>query len=491
MIEFSINTNSIFGYAYIYVDDGTNTRRWLLPTGIVTDNSKLASGSGLLFESKSDAEKFLKHWSPAKGFMSKRNAENCSFIGECQALDCAIEHWKQVYFNVLEGDDHVGSATCSLCLRSKRVKSITESACQKCILNDYSHRTYADRIGGNDYFGSSCCVEYSEFTDKASTANALAMLNTLVELRNKKYGHAQYSEFGTIKSMLKVDFAKVEKNIAQTFINVVMNMKSEPEFKICHWSLKGWYVHRAESNEYLYADGTLHRMCGGGWYATVEDAITAVKDYEHGAMTVGEIEDELGIEILTTLSDVHNAIDEPVPKGYGAIKEVPITDKTLDCNGVPVLALLDTFLKNYPKKQYVFKPGDVVDYGYYGKRIIVDLGYYFGPDNKYLGAIDINGNIMTTSKGADNFKYISYVKLGKLRPASDFILQPVDCVIEKGDVVITNWCNTANELRIVVDDKDGVDLYNFGGHKMGWIKKNGEGDIGYHKVGRIEDFVSS
>lgn len=412
MIEFKIN--KIF--PVIFVDDGTGTKRWLLPAGIITEDENLPTQE-YKFKSKEDAERFLKNWKPAPGFISKINAEFYAAGSECQALDCAIEHWKQVYLDVIEGDKHIGPETCALCIRSKRIKLITDSACAKCILNGYKETTYADRIG--NYYFLSCCAEYQAFVDEASTEHALAMLNTLVGLRNDKYGHATYTQFGTIKNTTEVRSTYQQEG--QKIVQDVLNAKSNDVVAVP----KGMTA-------FLRAD-----------FEKVERFL------------MGQLMDSMNLS---------NVLVGPI-----VAEEAPV-------------------------KQYVFKPGDVVDRPHNNEvRIIVDLGYFNNPRKKVLGAIDVDGTIRATSiigGTADNFKYCRYVKRGKLRPGSDFILQPVKCNIIAGDVVITNWGITTNELRIAVDDKDGVDLYTFGGRKVGWIKKNGDGDIGYCKVGRIEDFIN-
>ena len=554
MIEFSISTKAFNG-AYIYVDDGTGTRRWLLPTGIITEDTELASS--LYFKSREDGAGFLENWKPAKQWINKGHVQLYAGMNECKALDNSIEHWKQVYLNTLEGDDHVGPETCALCLRSKRIKLITDVACAKCILNEYKETTYADRSVG--YFDS-CCADYQAYIEEASTENALAMLNTLVELRNEKYGHALYTDFGTIKNVTN-KVTSVYHEHGKKIIDDILNAKDqaviepvkepEPEFKIrgqapdrfyifrgasseylCKdgklnklctygwYSTKGeakailakyqrtvlrmdefdvqhlkarakqgdnsYFAQHRENKKYLCVDGNLHKYCGNGWYSTAKAAENAVKSFTHRALTIGEVEDELGIKVLLTPADVHDALSEPVPEGYGAIKEVKFENRL---SSLVTKWKYNAFVIDR-MRQYVFKPGDIVLYEGNKKRIIVDLGYQYGPDNKYLGAVDELGRIVATSRvdGPDeNFKYTNYKKIDKLIEHKDksSLLTPVYCPIIAGDVAITPW----GDLRFAVDDTKGTGLFTFGGQLHGLIKSNGRNYLPYRKVGRIEDYV--
>jgi hypothetical protein len=133
------------------------------------------------FKSQQEAQQFLDNWMPKKERLPHYDVQYYSTLGEQEALDCSIEHWKQ---NVLDVENaHVGSSYCAICLRAENKLKLGERIrCPYCILNNYTK-----------LWGINCCKEYQNFVDNKTEENAIAMLNKLVLIRNKKYGIAKQS----------------------------------------------------------------------------------------------------------------------------------------------------------------------------------------------------------------------------------------------------------------------------------------------------------
>lgn len=134
------------------------------------------------FKNEQEAQQFLDYWMPKKKKLSTYDVQYYSTLGEMEALDCSIEHWKQYVLDV--GNANLGSSYCAICLRAqkerdKKVGSWRAGECCKyCILNDYKN-----------IYGINCCKEYEAFIANKTEENAIAMLNKLVLIRNKKYGN--------------------------------------------------------------------------------------------------------------------------------------------------------------------------------------------------------------------------------------------------------------------------------------------------------------
>lgn len=137
------------------------------------------------FKSQQEAQQFLDNWMPDKK-LSICDVKYYSTLSELEALDCSIEHWKQ---NVLDVDNaNLGDSYCAICLRAKAERDkeigswLNGICCNYCVLNDYKK-----------FNNFNCCQEYRDFIGSRTEENAIAMLNKLVLIRNKKYGIAKQS----------------------------------------------------------------------------------------------------------------------------------------------------------------------------------------------------------------------------------------------------------------------------------------------------------
>jgi len=157
--------------------------------GQPTDMSK-APG---YWKTEQEAQQFLDNWMPRKERLNVREVEFAAKVNEEVALDCSIEHWKQ---NVLDVNNaHVGSSYCAVCLRAEEKSGVMDKGqCVSCILNNYTINT------------TNCCKEYKDFCNRRTEENAIAMLNKLVLIRNKKYGNPYIVEE---KKMAKIEFESI------------------------------------------------------------------------------------------------------------------------------------------------------------------------------------------------------------------------------------------------------------------------------------------
>ena len=163
---------------YVWVK--TYRHCWLLPDGTITTDSLAASVNN--WKSQQEAQQFLDNWMPQKEQLKIYNIKYYATLSEKEALDCSIEHWKQ---NVLDVEEaHLGSSYCAICLKARTEKDKAVGCgrhggcCRYCILNDYKNPHPIN-----------CCKEYEAFVGKRTEENAIAMLNKLVLIRNKKYGN--------------------------------------------------------------------------------------------------------------------------------------------------------------------------------------------------------------------------------------------------------------------------------------------------------------
>jgi len=128
------------------------------------------------WRTQQEAQQFLDKWMPRKKKLPIYDVQYYSTLGEMEALDCSIEHWKQ---NVLDVDDaNLGSSYCAICVRAKKESgAMGKNQCVSCILNSYKRGV------------TNCCEEYKAFVNNGTEENAIAMLNKLVLIRNNKYGN--------------------------------------------------------------------------------------------------------------------------------------------------------------------------------------------------------------------------------------------------------------------------------------------------------------
>lgn len=181
----------------------------------------LYSHSPSYWKTKKEAQQFLDSWLPKEKRLTVSDVSFDAQLGEKEALDSSIEHWKQ---NVLDVENaNLGSSYCAICVQAEKNRRWGGiSACQYCILNNYT------KPGGVN-----CCKEYEAFVDNKTEENAIAMLNKLVLVRNKKYGNRRYGNFYEEKQMSKeMTVAQVAKELGYDVKIVKESVKPEPyQFK--------------------------------------------------------------------------------------------------------------------------------------------------------------------------------------------------------------------------------------------------------------------
>lgn len=219
--------HSCGNYWYIYLEKGRYI--WLLPDGTITANYIDAKNKN--WKTEQEAQQFLDNWMPRKKKLGFYEVEIAAKGCEQEALDCSIEHWKQ---NVLDVEHaNLGSPYCAVCVKAgvERDEAIGSwrngRACRWCIVNDYKILN-----------STNCCKEYAAFCGNRTEENAIAMLNKLVLIRNKKYGnpYKQYNvgiDLAKEKKMTKeMTVAQVAKELGYDVKIVKESVKPKPyQFK--------------------------------------------------------------------------------------------------------------------------------------------------------------------------------------------------------------------------------------------------------------------
>lgn len=127
-----------------------------------------------LFKNIGEAQKFLDKWMPRNGWLTQEQVCEESQKGDKEALDCSIEHWKQIVLDVKESGNQLGPYTCAMCQRY--------GSCKRCPVNHYEKYSDTHLLAG-------CCKEYDDFAAHETLDNAIKMLNKLVSLRNRMFGN--------------------------------------------------------------------------------------------------------------------------------------------------------------------------------------------------------------------------------------------------------------------------------------------------------------
>lgn len=161
-------------YTYLWKDGTLNKEG----TGYIKAGSpKEMSDAPGYWKIGQEAQQFLDSWMPRKRSLTISHVERMSKLSKKEALDCSIEHWKQNVLDVENAD--IGSSYCAICMRAGDNNILSgQERCKRCIVNDYK---WIEDIN--------CCKEYNDFCVNRTEENAIAMLNKLVLIRNKKYGN--------------------------------------------------------------------------------------------------------------------------------------------------------------------------------------------------------------------------------------------------------------------------------------------------------------
>lgn len=200
-MEFTIE-KSIGNYYYIFCKVFGSTC-WLTYDGIITAS---CTEVGILsWKTKQEAQQFLDNWLPQKDWLTEEHIKEQAKISECAALDCSIEHYKQI---LLVGYDEfivaesvsIGLDYCAMCQRIKFLFGKTHGNCKKCLLCKEGDLCHND----NEWVKLRVIIygNQSEGFDEA----VIAVLNKLIEIRNKKYGRK------TMEKMIDVRGKKVSES---------------------------------------------------------------------------------------------------------------------------------------------------------------------------------------------------------------------------------------------------------------------------------------
>lgn len=175
-----------YWYIWLKIDGCTH---WLLPDGTITTAYTNATINN--WKTEQEAQLFLDSWMPRNKQLTISEVSEAATFSEKLALDYSIEHWKQ---NVLDVENaNLGSSYCAVCEKAAgngiRISGISRGI--NCILNNYSGCS------------ANCCKEYEDFVNNRTEENAIAMLNKLVLIRNKKYGNP-YREDKKMSSIINI-----------------------------------------------------------------------------------------------------------------------------------------------------------------------------------------------------------------------------------------------------------------------------------------------
>lgn len=183
---------SSFGGYYISDRDNWYLRKNGTVQGTLKDGSDW-------FETKQQAQQFLDNWFPQKDWLTQGYVKEQAKISECAALDCSIEHYKQIllagYDSFMEARNKglagIKDLFCAMCQRKNSLASILTSCKEYCLLNKE---------------GQLCCNEWRDLKaiiisrkekefDKAVTA----VLNKLIEIRSKHFGRKEMDKMIDVK----------------------------------------------------------------------------------------------------------------------------------------------------------------------------------------------------------------------------------------------------------------------------------------------------
>ena len=247
-MEFKVK-QSWLEYWYIWL--GFYPSHWLLPEGTITTNDKIAEKEN--WKTKTEAQQFLDNWMPKKEWLTTDEVRAAAELGELEALDCSIEHWKQNVLNVRMGTSLTGHDHCAICVRDEILRPDDYGPqCTECILNNYLPKKGTTEA---------CCDEYNKFRQNPTETNAIVMLNKLVEIRNRYV--VNYEETKMIKELT---VAEISEALGYEVKVVKEQPKPEPyQFKVgdVAVTLTGNYRFIVKINSKLYAVDKYGNELGG------------------------------------------------------------------------------------------------------------------------------------------------------------------------------------------------------------------------------------
>ncbi len=194
---FSISDNTKGGNIFLWKDGTLNYGS----TGYKKAGDSYDKALGY-WKTKQEAEQFLKNWLPSKDLLTKEQVRERAGVSDVSALDCSIEHWKQVVFLGYGGckkseEIKMNEDYCALCQRYEC------GFCDGCPLETCSDgslfRAVIDRFGDGA----------NEFEEAS-----VNMFNKLINIRNKKYGIMKRKlPEPLINKLIQVNFAEFEAKL--------------------------------------------------------------------------------------------------------------------------------------------------------------------------------------------------------------------------------------------------------------------------------------
>jgi NTP pyrophosphatase (non-canonical NTP hydrolase) len=156
------------------------------------------------FKTEQEAQDFLNKWLPNGYWYGSRNEEyfidwltqehiqEQAELGDKEALDCSIEHWKQIvvagwdvfYTAYRRGKVNIYSNYCALCERFKLPSPYIGTKCSNCTI-----ATKAGVSGCSDTPHGKARIAFDRRDRQAFESAAVEELNFLIELRNGLFGN--------------------------------------------------------------------------------------------------------------------------------------------------------------------------------------------------------------------------------------------------------------------------------------------------------------
>jgi hypothetical protein len=219
-LKFKIRSN---GGANTYIISNTNSNLrnfWYLRRDGTLH--RLLRGREDYFNSPEEARQFLNRWSPKGVWLAKGYVKYKAEQGDKEALDCSIEHWKQIVlagrkkyrYNNLSQKVGMEGDYCALCKRRAIIGRVCSEACP---LKSCGNDTAWDKAS------SAIWSTKADFTEKT-----IDMLNHLVRIRNKLYGNP----VDTFKRYESPVFDTAPKSVpTPTFSGLTLKTEEKPFWK--------------------------------------------------------------------------------------------------------------------------------------------------------------------------------------------------------------------------------------------------------------------
>ena len=225
-----------------------------------TIHTKLRANKGW-FISKQEAEQFLKNWLPSKDLLTKEQVRERAEVSDVSALDCSIEHWKQVVFLGHESDGiKINEDYCALCQRYG-----CNIGCSRCPLNSCWDESPFRKV-----------VEARDVGDASKFEEAsVNMLNELINIRNKKYGNPYMIVKNKIycadvpitkgKEMVELTVGEVAKRLGIDEVKIIGEVAEQLKEK--------------EKYQFEHGDTAVNVYGGNRIIISIDDNLTAFDKY--------------------------------------------------------------------------------------------------------------------------------------------------------------------------------------------------------------------